>query len=60
VALTGRATHERADTHLALSGPASIVGRGLIVHAGEDDLSSQPTGAAGARVACGVIGLPAQ
>ena len=34
-----------------------ILGRGIIIHAGEDDLSSQPTGAAGSRVACGVIGI---
>ncbi len=36
-------------------GPTSIVGRGLIVHAGSDDYKTQPTGNAGARVACGVI-----
>lgn len=34
-----------------------ILGRGIIIHAGEDDLTSQPTGAAGSRVACGVIGI---
>ena len=34
-----------------------ILGRGIIIHAGEDDLESQPTGAAGSRVACGVIGV---
>lgn len=34
-----------------------ILGRGIIIHAGEDDLESQPTGAAGSRVACGVIGI---
>jgi Cu-Zn family superoxide dismutase len=36
-------------------GPESIVGRGLIVHAGSDDYKTQPTGNAGARVACGII-----
>jgi Cu-Zn family superoxide dismutase len=36
-------------------GPASIVGRGLIVHAQADDFKTQPTGNAGARSACGVI-----
>jgi len=36
-------------------GQASIVGRGLIVHAAPDDYSTQPTGNAGARIACGVI-----
>lgn len=36
-------------------GPASIVGRGLIVHAQADDFKTQPTGNAGARSACAVI-----
>ncbi len=34
-----------------------IVGRSVIVHASEDDLKSQPAGNAGARIACGVIGI---
>lgn len=33
----------------------SIIGRAVIVHAGADDLESQPSGDAGARIACGVI-----
>jgi Cu-Zn family superoxide dismutase len=36
-------------------GPASIVGRGLIVHVQPDDFKTQPTGNAGARSACAVI-----
>ena len=36
-------------------GPASIVGRGLIVHADPDDYRTQPTGNPGPRIACGVI-----
>jgi len=39
------------------SGPGNIVGRGLIVHADPDDYRTQPTGNAGARIACGVIKL---
>jgi len=53
----GAATLEAVDTLLTFHGESSIIGRGLVVHAGEDDLSSQPTGDAGARVACGVIGI---
>ena len=32
-----------------------ILGKGLIVHAGIDDFTTQPTGNAGARVACSAI-----
>lgn len=35
--------------------PASIIGRGLIIHADPDDFKTQPTGNSGARIACGVI-----
>ncbi|MGH8733857.1 MAG: superoxide dismutase family protein [Burkholderiales bacterium] len=43
------------DTITVAPGPTSIVGRGLIVHADPDDFKTQPTGNAGARLACGVI-----
>lgn len=54
---SGIGTYDRTDTVIAFSGSHSIIGRGIIVHAGEDDLTTQPTGGAGARVACGVIGI---
>ena len=43
------------DTLTVSSGPASVVGRGLIVHVQPDDYKTQPTGNAGARSACAVI-----
>lgn len=33
----------------------SIIGRAVVIHAGTDDLKSQPAGNSGARVACGLI-----
>ncbi|MFT3830842.1 MAG: superoxide dismutase family protein [Opitutaceae bacterium] len=53
----GHARLDRVDPALSLDGPHSIIGRGLIVHAAADDLKTQPTGNAGGRVACGVIGI---
>ncbi len=32
-----------------------ILGKGVIVHQGEDDFTSQPSGAAGSRISCGGI-----
>jgi len=53
----GFGTYDRVDKLLRVNGPDSILGRAVVVHAGEDDYVSQPTGNAGARVACGVIGI---
>jgi Cu-Zn family superoxide dismutase len=55
----GQATVDFVDPKLELSGPHSIIGRAVIIHAKADDLKSQPAGDAGARVAGGVIGITA-
>uniref|UniRef100_A0A646QCB9 Superoxide dismutase [Cu-Zn] n=1 Tax=Hemiscolopendra marginata TaxID=943146 RepID=A0A646QCB9_9MYRI len=60
---SGVAKIEICDKQITLTGPNSIIGRTMVVHADPDDLGrgghelSKTTGNAGARVACGVIGI---
>ncbi len=53
----GNAIFDIVDPLITLNGPQSVIGRSIIVHADEDDLISQPSGNAGARIGCGVIGI---
>ncbi|MGB3649609.1 MAG: superoxide dismutase family protein [Rivularia sp. (in: cyanobacteria)] len=52
---SGNAKYNRVDNIISLDGANSIVGKAVIVHSGADDLTSQPSGDAGSRLACGVI-----
>ncbi len=54
---SGKAHIEMTDKMMKLSGENSVLGHAVIVHEKADDLKTQPTGDAGGRVACGVIGV---
>jgi Cu-Zn family superoxide dismutase len=51
----GEAHYTAELTGLNLSGPNSIAGRSVVIHADPDDYKSQPAGNSGKRIACGVI-----
>lgn len=51
------ASHEGTLDNASLTGAKSIIGRGVIIHEKPNDPSQPPIGAAGARLACGVIGI---
>lgn len=53
----GKGYLEYTDNTITLKGENSIIGRSVIIHLNEDDFKTQPTGNAGARLACGVIGV---
>jgi superoxide dismutase, Cu-Zn family len=57
---SGKARLELTDDEMQFTGEKGILGRGLIVHEKADDLKTQPTGDAGGRLACGVIGVAKQ
>ena len=51
----GHAHYARVDKIIALEGENSILGRSIVIHADRDDFTTQPTGASGVKIACGVI-----
>lgn len=52
---SGRADATFVLDGVTLLGDKGLMGKGVIVHAQPDDYTTQPTGNAGARIACGVI-----
>jgi len=53
----GTAKIDVVDSLLSFSGENSVIGRSFVVHATADDLTTQPSGNSGGRIACGVIGV---
>lgn len=51
----GTANMSIAVRGLTLTGKTGVIGKALIIHEKPDDMTTQPTGNAGGRVACAVI-----
>ena len=55
---SGKAKLELTMSGISINGEKNpIIGRSVIIHQKQDDLKSQPSGDAGGRIACGVIGI---
>ncbi len=51
----GYAHYEIIDKIISFEGENSIIGHSIIVHADPDDYTTQPAGASGKKIACGII-----
>lgn len=53
---SGNASYSfETDLLSASDGPASVLGRAVVIHRDSDDYKSQPAGNSGPRIACGVV-----
>ncbi len=55
----GMATHRALIPQASLQGEYTLLGRSIVIHAKPNDATQPPIGAAGDRLACGVIGVRA-
>jgi Cu-Zn family superoxide dismutase len=56
--MDGLARYETTVNFISVAGATNpVLGRAVVVHEKTDDLTSQPSGNTGGRLACGVIGL---
>lgn len=55
---SGTARVDLVSDDLSVSGPRNpVLGRSVVIHAQADDLVTQPTGNAGGRIGCGIVGV---